>query len=368
MAPGPGPLLQHCFSNDLETCLGPRARPLKDGRCVYGAFLDECGHVIDDAIVFQCGAEHYLVVINAGMGVVVSEHLNRFVRDLQTEILDWSDRVGKIDLQGPAAARILQPLLISADRVFADFPYFSFKGHFDANRLKASEVRMRDGTPLLLSRTGYTGEFGFEIFVAPEHTVALWDQLLAAGRDHDLIPCGLASRDSLRVGAVLPLSHQDIGDWPFVNHPWVFALPFNETGDDFTKDFLGAEALRQDAADAPHTLPFVGRDQRKVSTPARVVEPGGREIGAVLTCATDTAIGWTGGRLVSITSPGRPETFTPKGLSCGFVRVDRQLSPGSSLQLDDGRRQITVQVASDIRPDRTARRAPIDRLWSLSMR
>jgi len=237
--------------------------------------LDECGHVIDDAIVFQCGAEHYLVVINAGMGVVVSEHLNRFVRDLQTEILDWSDRVGKLDLQGPAAARILKPLIISADRVFADFPYFSFKGHFDANRLKASEVRMRDGTPLLLSRTGYTGEFGFEIFVAPEHTVALWDQLLAAGRDHDLIPFGLASRDSLRVGAVLPLSHQDIGDWPFVNHPWVFALPFNETGDDFTKDFPGAEALRQDAGDAPHTLPFVGRDQRKVGTPARVVEPGG---------------------------------------------------------------------------------------------
>ena len=90
-------------------------------------------------------------------------------------------------------------------------PYFSFKGHFNATSPLADTVRLTDGTPILLSRTGYTGEFGFEIFVSPDHTVKLWEMILDAGSDCELVPCGLAARDSLRGGAVLPLSHQDIG-------------------------------------------------------------------------------------------------------------------------------------------------------------
>jgi aminomethyltransferase len=111
-------------------------------------------------------------------------------------------------------------------------------------------------------------------------------------------------------------------------------------------------------------LAFVGRDPRKVTAgpETRVLDEAGTAIGTVLTCATDTAIGWVEGRLVSLASPGRPEGFDPKGLSCGFVRVARPLSAGSPLVLDDGRRRIEVTVAADIRPDRTARR-PMGRMW-----
>jgi aminomethyltransferase len=100
-------------------------------------------------------------------------------------------------------------------------------------------VHLADGTTILLSRTGYKGEFGFEIFVSPDHTVKLWEMILNAGRDFELTPCGLAARDSLRGGAVLPLSHQDIGPGPPIDHPWHFALPSNDDLTAFTQTFIG---------------------------------------------------------------------------------------------------------------------------------
>lgn len=361
--PGAHALLQRTFTKDLDRA-GPAGRPLADGRCAYGAFLDSRGHVIDDAIVCRRAAEDYFVVVNAGMGPVVAGHLAGAADAAGAVVDDLTDQVAKLDLQGPAAARILGRLLQAPEKAFAGLGYFSFRGHFEPRHPDAGTVRLEDGTPLLLSRTGYTGEFGFELFVATDRAGALWDRLLAVGADFGLLPCGLAARDSLRAGAVLPLSHQDIGAWPFIHHPWPFALPYAADGRTFTKDFIGAPALREAAATAPHTLAFVGRDPRKVNAgpQARVLDEAGNPLGIVLTCATDTAIGWVGGRLVSLASPGRPEGFDPKGLSCGFVRVDRWLPAGSPLALDDGRRQIEVALADDIRPDRTARR-PMAQMW-----
>lgn len=356
-------LLQRTFTKDLDRA-GGADRPLAGGRCAYGAFLNASGHVIDDAIVCRRGPEDYFVVVNAGMGPTVAGHLAAAAGGAGPAVTDLTDQVAKLDLQGPAAARILGRLLEAPEKAFRGLGYFGFKGHFDPNHPDAGTVRLDDGTPLLLSRTGYTGEFGFELFVAPDRAVMLWDRLLAAGAEFELIPCGLAARDSLRAGAMLPLSHQDIGDWPFIHHPWAFALPYAPDGRTFTKDFIGASALLEAAAAAPHTLAFVGRDPRKVTAgpETRVLDEAGTAIGTVLTCATDTAIGWVEGRLVSLASPGRPEGFDPKGLSCGFVRVARPLPAGSPLVLDDGRRRIEVTVAADIRPDRTARR-PMGRMW-----
>ncbi|MDD3990807.1 MAG: aminomethyltransferase family protein [Desulfobacteraceae bacterium] len=356
-------LLQRTFSKDLDRA-GAGGGPLADGRCAYGAFLNPRGHVIDDAIVCRRGPEDFFVVVNAGMGPTVAGHLVAVADAAGPLVSDFSDQVAKLDLQGPASARILGRLLEAPERAFQGLGYFAFKGHFDPRHPDAEVVLLDDGTPLLLSRTGYTGEFGFELFVAPDRAPGLWDRLLTAGAEYGLIPCGLAARDSLRAGAVLPLSHQDIGDWLFIHHPWFFALPLAADGRTFTKDFIGAAALLEGAAGAPHTLAFVGRDPRKVGTgpDTRVLDERGRSIGVVLTCATDTAIGWVEGRIVSLASPGRPEGFDPKGLSCGFVRVRKPLPAGTPLVLEDGRRRIEVVVTADIRPDRTARR-PMTQMW-----
>lgn len=349
-------LLQNTFTKDLDACIGKNRGPLVPGRSTYGAFLNAHGETIDDGIINQLAKDDYMVVVNAGMGAVIAGHLQDQLYE-GVEVVDLTDRFGKIDIQGPHSAKILWKVLALPEVAFAELPYFSFKGHFLSDTARAKEITLKDGTPLMLSRTGYTGEFGFELFVPPEATEKVWQLLLDAGEDLGITPCGLAARDSLRGGAVLPLSHQDIGHWPFVRHPWPFALPYDASCDNFTKDFLGADALLA-AEDAPYTYAFVGKDARKVDTEEAVVLSSmDQEIGTVLTCVTDMAIGLVDGDIVSIASPDRPEGFAPRGLCCGFLKTDEALEIGTDLILLQGKRRLPVRVVTDVRPHRTARKA-----------
>jgi len=354
-------LLQRCFTKDLERCIGKRNAPMSPGKCTYGAFLDDRGEVIDDSIIGQLGPDLYMAVVNAGMGGDVSSHLKQNRNGRVVEIIDLTDQVGKIDVQGMMAAPVVQKLMANPDHVFDRLPYFSFKGHFDPKSECADAVRLRDGTPILLSRTGYTGEFGFEIFVASDHTVELWQEIIEAGETSGIQPCGLAARDSLRAGAVLPLSHQDIGSWPFINHPWPFALPYNTERTGFTKDFIGKSALEQ-VTSPEYTYAFAGYDVRKVpvheGNPV-VLDLAGHEIGVILTCVSDMSIGRHNNKIYSVLSPDKPEGFIPLGLSCGFIKIRRPLAPGDIVLLKNGKREIKGEIVQDIRPDRTAR-APLN--------
>jgi aminomethyltransferase len=343
-------LLQSCFSKDLAVY---RKTGLTDGGCAYGVFLHEDGTVLDDAIVSQLTPEYYLVVVNAGMGAAVAAHLVEHASGMAVVVVDHSDRLGKLDLQGPAAARILARVLRDPVQALAGLGYFSFRGGLPelASGEVVARVALRDGTPLLLSRTGYTGEQGFEIFVAVEQLPALWVQLLAVGDAEGLLPCGLAARDSLRAGAGLPLSHQDIGNWPFLHNPWQFALPWRDGSIAFSKDFLGSRALLASTW-RHYTLAFAGFDPRKVPAgPESSVFTGeGRRCGRILTCTTDMAIDRDGAEIVRY-APGR----VVRGLSCGFVLVDQPFAAGSRIVLGAGKRQIEVEVRTEVRPARTAR-------------
>ena len=344
-------LLNFCFTRDISS--------LVPGRCVYGAFLNEKGHCIDDAIVYKFSDTEFMVCVNAGMGGEIAAHLDEQSKgfDGRVTITDLSGKVAKMDIQGKNSARILSKLIQSPEIVFGKMPYFSFKGDFEPTAAPAEPVKLLDGTPILLSRSGYTGEFGFEIFLAPEAIETLWCDILEAGEAFGIAACGLGSRDSLRAGACLPLSHQEIGHYKFMNHPWDFALPYSPEKDGFTKDFLGASALKDEPGDA-FVLPFVGENLRKVSAgeKTKVTMEGSDLSGHVLTCATDMGIVWLDGKIISINSPGIPENVKVKGISCGFVMVSENLAPGTQLTLTEGKRAIKVTVVSDIRPDRTARK------------
>jgi aminomethyltransferase len=349
-------LLQWCFTRNLESCVGKDNAPLTPGKCVYGVFLNERGEAIDDSIVYKIKDDEYLVVVNAGMGGVVTRHLEANARGRDVRCIDLTDKLGKIDIQGPAAVRTMRKVLQAPDAVFDKMTYFSAKGHFDPTSEFASDARLLDGTPLLVSRSGYTGEVGFELFVERDRNVRVWEALIEAGREFGVIACGLAARDSLRTGAVLPLSHQDIGPWVYTRHPWPFALPVGPAGA-FTKTFLGSEALEL-ATDAPYTLTFVGNDLRKVDSHEGVVfDASGAEIGKVLTCVTDVAIGRYEGKIYSVATPDKPAGLSIKGLSCGFVKIEPNLAPGTVIELRDRRRSIQVVIETDVRPDRTARKA-----------
>lgn len=350
-------LLQDTCCRDLESCIGRHGGPLETGRCVYGIFLNENGHAIDDAIIYQLQADGYLLVINADMGADITNHLQQLAPASGVEIRDCTDQWGKIDLQGPAAGVILQKLLDQPQQVLQNLPYFAFKGRCQPFAPGEETVTMGKGIPVLLSRSGYTGEFGFEIFCQADAAADLWQQIMDIGQDYGLAPCGLAARDSLRAGAVLPLSHQDIGPWPFVRNPWTFVLPWEASGQGFRKPFLGDKALLG-ATEAPYTYPFVGKDLRKVAADenSQVLDEQDQPLGRITTCATDMGIGWHQGQIYSIASDTQPAGFRPKGLCCGFVLVNRPLNEQTPITLADSRRRLPAWIVSDIRPQRTARR------------
>lgn len=353
MVSGPDGLetLQWAFTKDLSLS-GPRA--------AYGAFLDASGGVVDDAIVYPLSGGRYFVVLNVGKGERIAAALRDWAvsKDRQIEVRDLAGTYAKLDLQGPATVRVMVKLLKNPEALFEKFPYFSFKGDIE---LGHSDVFLADGTPIFLSRTGYTGEQGFEIFVPYNKATEIWNRILDAGKDEGVIPCGLAARDSVRAGAVLPLSQQDIGPWPFVNNPWPFTLPKDENGA-WTKDFCGRAALEKAVASgkALYTYAYCGFDPRKVTSPDHHVHPqvllDGDVIGDVLTCVADVSIGRVDGTIFSVASPDKPEGFAPRGLVCGFVRVNRPLANGTKLTLADQRRRIQVETVADIRPARTARK------------
>ena len=342
-------LLQTALTKDLQHCIGNGH--LEPGRATYGFLLRDNGHLIDDAIVMMEARDTFLLVVNAGMGAPVRDHLLRLGGDRDVAVNDLTGKLCKLDLQGPASAEILARVLAPGGRFEKTFPYFAFIGHYDHLQ---DDTRSLSGHPLLISRTGYTGEFGFELFVRPDGFRDLWTRLIEAGEPLGLLPCGLGARDSLRTGAELPLSHQDLGDWPARNHPWTFALPWTRNKSGFSKPFLGADALLA-AADADHTSIFLGKSGRKVENGARVLLDG-TPVGTVLTCATDMAIDTVDGRVLSLASPDTPEDFAPKGLACGFVKTDRPLEPGTRITLRDKRRELPVDIVKRLRPDRTARK------------
>ncbi len=347
-------LLQRCFSRDL-TVLDRRPTGLP-GRCLYGVFLDLDGGVVDDAVVYRLAAERYMVVANAGMGPGLVQHLEANRGSYRARLEDLSGRIGKMDLQGPLSARIFGRLLENPAAVFERMDYFSFRGDLEPSA-SAGGVRLKAGISVLVSRTGYTGEFGFELFVDSARLTDAWELIVAAGRNRGLIPCGLAARDSLRAGAGLPLAHQDIGPWPFVNNPWTFVLPCDRRTGGFSKNFVGDKALLQAERTADHTRAFVGFDVRKVSLADRpaVLDEDGEEIGEVLTCVSDTAIGLYDGRVLSLGSPDKPDGFVPQGLCCGFLKTRRPLDLNRIVTIKDHRRRLEVKIVNDIRPDRSAR-------------
>lgn len=164
---------------------------LKAGRCRYGFLLNEDGGIMDDLIVYALDTDHYMIVVNAACRAGdYAAIASRLPVGLSFE--DVSDATGKIDLQGPASLAALERILPGPWR---QMPYFG---------LVRAEF---GGAPLLVSRTGYTGELGFELYMPSDKALALWEACLA---DPDVAPAGLGARDTLRLEAGLPLYGQDL--------------------------------------------------------------------------------------------------------------------------------------------------------------
>ena len=187
----------------LDYALAGKLSAIAVGKAKYSLICDADGGIIDDLISYrrpspEAGSEKYLVVPNAGNAQTVAAALAERAADFDVAVEDASAETSLIAVQGPNAEAILLQLVPAGQHTLVtELKYYA-----------AVEVGITfNGTvqTLLLARTGYTGEDGFEIYVPNEDAAGLWEALLDAGAAHGLIPAGLACRDSLRLEAGMPL-------------------------------------------------------------------------------------------------------------------------------------------------------------------
>ncbi|HCL02163.1 MAG TPA: glycine cleavage system aminomethyltransferase GcvT [Lachnoclostridium phytofermentans] len=179
--------LQQLLTNDFTDMANGQAR--------YSPMCNEQGGTVDDLIVYKEKEEEYLIVVNASN----KEKDYRWMLEHKFgEVVfeDISDKISQIALQGPKSQEILIKLS-------TDIPEKYYHAVFDG---------MVAGIPCMISRTGYTGEDGFELYFDNTYAITMWETLMEAGKEYGLIPCGLGARDTLRLEAGMPLYGHEMND------------------------------------------------------------------------------------------------------------------------------------------------------------
>jgi len=171
---------------------------LRDGQAHYSGLLYETGGFVDDILVHKVSAEHFFLCVNAGNQEKDYEHIRAAhqAKGFDCELEYASPRYAQLAIQGPKALEVAQQLTETA---LAAIRYYWFADGVFA------------GVPARMARTGYTGEDGFEIYIAPDRAVEVWNAILAAGAASGIKPCGLGARNTLRLEAKMALYGHEIG-------------------------------------------------------------------------------------------------------------------------------------------------------------
>ncbi|NNC11222.1 glycine cleavage system aminomethyltransferase GcvT [Planctomonas sp. JC2975] len=229
----------------LDHALAGRLSALEQGQAKYSLLLDESGGILDDLVVYRTGADRYLVVANAANRQTVADALVQRATSFQADVYDESDDIALIAIQGPRALEILQNVEELGLEAGADLPEDREDPDIDNALAALKYYRSLSGTfqdhPVLIARTGYTGEDGFELYVAPDNARALWDALLETGAGAGLVPAGLASRDTLRLEAGMPLYGHELSTRTLPSQAGLGRVVALAKPD----DFVGREAIEQ---------------------------------------------------------------------------------------------------------------------------
>ncbi|WP_407320002.1 glycine cleavage system aminomethyltransferase GcvT [Isoptericola halotolerans] len=266
---------------------------LRRMRARYTMICAADGGVLDDLIVYRTGDEEFFVVANAANAATVLGALLERVAGFDARVRDVSADEALIAVQGPRAEEIVREVLaedaeISGGTAFDELRYYACLG-------------MRFGDErVLVARTGYTGEDGFEIWVDAARAVSLWRALLAAGEPHGLVPAGLSARDSLRLEAGMPLyGHElDTTTTPY-DAGMGRVVKLDKASDDGTPvEFVGRAALeaRRESAPARVLVGLRGTARRPARAGYAVVRAGadgapGAQVGTVTSGAPSPTLG-----------------------------------------------------------------------------
>lgn len=215
---------------DVERLFTRKVDDMDPGRCRYGFLLNDSGGVIDDIIVYKISEDNFMFVVNAGTIEKDKAWITGQISP-DTEFIDKSDDTAKLDLQGPESAEVLKKLVDPSE--LEEIKRFSFK-----------EVEI-EGSKVLLSRTGYTGELGYELFFAQAAAGKIWDALMACD---GVKPVGLGARDTLRMEMGYPLYGNDIDE----DRTPVEAGLSKFVAED--KDFIGKDVLMDEKESGPGSV------------------------------------------------------------------------------------------------------------------
>lgn len=246
--------LQKATCNDLSK--------LEPSRCQYNGLLYPNAGFVDDVLIYRMDADEFLIVANASNSDKDYEWLVDNAKDYEVRLVNRSDELAQLALQGPRAEAILQPL---TEIDLSQMKYYRFA------RGKV------DGIESIVSRTGYTGEDGFEIYLAPEHSRQMFWRILEAGRAAGILPCGLGARDTLRLEARMALYGNDIdhSTTPFeADLGWIVKL---DKGDFFGRDVL----LREKAEGVRRKLVGFEMVDRGIARHGYLMIENGEEVGIV---------------------------------------------------------------------------------------
>jgi aminomethyltransferase len=243
-------LLQRTTSNDVTK--------LDDGRIQYTALLYPNGGFVDDILIYRIAADDYFVVVNASNTDKDFEYLRQQAEGMDVTVENASADYAQLAVQGPQSERVLQPM---TDVDLSKMKYYRF------------DFGTVDGAKAIVSRTGYTGEDGFEIYVAPADAPRILRKLVAAG----VKPCGLGARDTLRLEAKMALYGNDIDHTTTpieADLNWIVKL---DKG-----DFAGRDVLEREKEEGPRRK-LVGFEMidRGIARHGYPVVEGGEEIGIV---------------------------------------------------------------------------------------
>jgi aminomethyltransferase len=285
----------------LDYSLAGRLSAMPVGKAKYSLMLADDGGIIDDVIVYRLADDRFLVIANAGnRGFVDSAFASRvrsfpsriereraplaagedrtfegFLGDRGVDVEDVSDEYALLAVQGPASEAIVSSTagITDLSTPWSEQKYYAWA---DAMFL---------GAPLLLARTGYTGEDGFELLVRVADAPALWDALTEAGQKHGLVPAGLAARDTLRLEAGMPLYGHELSRETKPSQAGLGRVVVSDK-----EDFIGKGAVDA-ASDAPVLVGLVAEGKRAGRAGYSVVDADGVVLGEITSGALSPTLG-----------------------------------------------------------------------------
>jgi len=248
-------LLQFVGTNNVNA--------LEDGKAQYTCMPNGNGGIVDDLIVYRMNSEKYFVVVNASNIEKDWEHISKYNEKFGAKLTNASDEMSLLAIQGPKATETLQKV---TDINLSEIPYY----HFTVGTVAGV-------SDVIISNTGYTGSGGFEIYFQNEDALKLWDAIVEAGEEFGLLPCGLASRDTLRLEKGFCLYGNDIDD---TTSPLEAGLGWITK---FDKDFVDKEYFAKQKEEGIKRK-LVGFEMQERAIPRHdylVVDAEGNEIGKV---------------------------------------------------------------------------------------